>query len=80
MEWREESGVRWLDASLPGARAVFSTRLGGASESPFESLNLGILTDDDPARTDTAIRRLYGLAAAGVASISLLIWLAARMF
>jgi YfiH family protein len=35
---------------LPGARAVFSTRLGGVSKGPYESLNLGILTDDDPDR------------------------------
>jgi polyphenol oxidase len=33
---------------LPGARAIFSTRRGGVSEGPYESLNLGILTDDDP--------------------------------
>jgi YfiH family protein len=34
---------------LPGARAVFSTRNGGASRGPYRSLNLGILTDDEPA-------------------------------
>lgn len=34
---------------LPGARAVFSTRRGGHSTGPFTSLNLGMLTDDDPA-------------------------------
>src|ERR1700689_4847641 len=33
---------------LPGARAVFSTRRGGCSSGPYESLNLGWLTDDDP--------------------------------
>jgi hypothetical protein len=32
---------------LPGARALFTTRRGGASTGPFESLNLGVLTDDD---------------------------------
>jgi len=30
--------------------AAFSTRLGGVSEGDFESLNLGILTDDEPDR------------------------------
>jgi polyphenol oxidase len=35
---------------LPGARAVFSTRRGGVSEGPYRSLNLGILTDDEPER------------------------------
>jgi polyphenol oxidase len=34
---------------LPGARALFSTRQGGVSGGPYRSLNLGILTDDDPA-------------------------------
>jgi YfiH family protein len=29
---------------------VFSTRVGGVSEGPYESMNLGILTADDPAR------------------------------
>ncbi|HEX5526186.1 MAG TPA: polyphenol oxidase family protein [Solirubrobacterales bacterium] len=48
MEWCEKDGVRWLEADLGGARAAFSTRLGGVSEAPFDSLNLGILTDDAP--------------------------------
>lgn len=47
MEWRETDGVRWLEAELPGARVAFSTRLGGVSEAPFDSLNLGVLTDDE---------------------------------
>jgi YfiH family protein len=34
---------------LPGASVLFTTRRGGVSEGPYESLNLGILTDDDPA-------------------------------
>jgi YfiH family protein len=33
---------------LPGARAVFTTRRGGFSSGPYESLNLGRLTDDRP--------------------------------
>ena len=49
MEWREQNGVRWLEAELPGARAAFSTRLGGTSAAPFESLNLGLYTDDEGA-------------------------------
>ena len=36
-------------ARCPGARVLFSTRMGGVSEGPYESLNLGVLTDDDPA-------------------------------
>lgn len=37
-----------IDLDLPGARVAFSTRRGGISEGPYRSLNLGILTDDDP--------------------------------
>jgi polyphenol oxidase len=58
MEWRERDGVRWLEADLDGARAAFSTRLGGVSEPPFDSLNLGILTDDDPVAVEENRRRL----------------------
>lgn len=49
MEWREKSGIRWLEAELSGACAAFSTRTGGASVGDFESLNLGVLTEDDAA-------------------------------
>ncbi len=47
MEWREHDGIRWLEASLPGAKTALTTRVGGASEPPFASLNLGILTGDE---------------------------------
>jgi YfiH family protein len=46
MEWREHEGVRWQQAELDGAGAAFSTRIGGVSGPPFDSLNLGLLTDD----------------------------------
>jgi polyphenol oxidase len=46
MRWVEQDGQRWLDAELPGARAAFSTRLGGVSTDPYSSLNLAILTGD----------------------------------
>ena len=52
MEWRESNGVRWLQARLDGAGAAFSTRLGGVSEPPFDSLNLGLLTADDGERVN----------------------------
>lgn len=47
-----------IELSLPGARVVFSTRRGGVSEGPYESLNLGILTDDEPERVAENRRRL----------------------
>ncbi len=33
---------------LPGAAVVFTTRRGGVSEPPYDALNLGLLTGDDP--------------------------------
>jgi YfiH family protein len=61
MRWRENEGVRWLEAELPAARAAFSTRIGGVSGGPFESLNLGALTDDD---RDLVVENRRRLAAA----------------
>jgi YfiH family protein len=49
LEWR----------GVPEAyRVAFTTRLGGVSEGAFESLNLGILTEDDPDRVVENRRRL----------------------
>jgi YfiH family protein len=42
---------------LPNATATFTTRQGGVSEGPYESLNLGILTDDLPDRVTENRRR-----------------------
>jgi polyphenol oxidase len=58
VEWRERDGVRWLEAELSGGRAAFSTRLGGVSEPPFDSLNLGLLTEDDEDAVAENRRRL----------------------
>jgi hypothetical protein len=58
MEWRERDGVRWLEAELRGARAAFSTRVGGVSDQPYDELNVGVLTGDDPDRVGENRRRL----------------------
>ncbi|HUH15986.1 MAG TPA: polyphenol oxidase family protein [Gaiellaceae bacterium] len=48
--------IRW---SPPGPyEIVFSTREGGVSEGPYDSLNLGRLTGDDVERVDENRRRL----------------------
>lgn len=49
---------------LPGARVAFSTRRGGVSEGPYESLNLGILTDDERDRVER--NRVLLARAAGI--------------
>src|SRR5690349_5244661 len=43
---------------LPHARAVFTTRRGGVSEGVYESLNLGLLTRDEPGRVAENRRRV----------------------
>jgi YfiH family protein len=55
---------------LPGAEVAFSTRRGGVSEAPYESLNLGILTDDDRSRVErnrTLLAEAAGLDPAAIA-------------
>lgn len=48
--------IRWLP---PGPYEVaFSTRAGGVSEGPYDSLNLGRMTGDDVERVDENRRRL----------------------
>ena len=49
---------RW---QAPGCEVVFSTRQGGVSEGPFESLNLGRRTGDDVTHVDENRRRLCAL-------------------
>ena len=68
MEWRETDGVRWLGAELgpagPGTGFVgFGSRIGGVSAAPYDSLNVGVLTDDD--RTSVAENRERLAAAVG---------------
>lgn len=58
MVWRERNGVRWLEAKMHGAHAAFTTRLGGVSEAPFDTLNLGILTEDSEDAVRENRRRL----------------------
>jgi YfiH family protein len=50
--------MKVFELELPGARALFSTRQGGVSEPPYDTLNLGILTDDARDRVAENRRRL----------------------
>ena len=47
----------------PGAVLLFSTRLGGVSRAPYDSLNLGRSTADEPAAVTTNRERLLSAAA-----------------
>ncbi len=62
----DDGGLVWYEARGAGWRAAFSTRLGGFSAAPFDSLNLGISTADDPAcvwRNRKALAAAAGVAA-----------------
>ncbi len=56
---RHTAGVEYwsFTAAHPGVRAAFSTRRGGTSERPFDTLNLGRHVGDDPRRVDENRRR-----------------------
>jgi YfiH family protein len=53
--WHEHLTVR-----LSGAQVVFTTRRGGFSAGPYESLNLGRLTQDSPGNVQRNRQRLEG--------------------
>jgi purine-nucleoside/S-methyl-5'-thioadenosine phosphorylase / adenosine deaminase len=58
----------------PAAYSVtFTTRVGGVSQGDFESLNLGILTDDDPDRVVENRRRVFAAVGAD-ASTATMAW------
>ena len=64
-EPRPVSLLRWDQASEHGAAVVVTTRHGGASAAPYDSLNLGLHVGDDP---ETVVRnRARAAAAFGVA-------------
>ena len=56
-----------LGIDLPGARVVFTTRRGGVSTGPYESLNLGRFTDDDPEAVRVNRERLKAALGVGFA-------------
>ena len=47
-----------IGVKLPGAQALFTTRRGGISKGPFDSLNLGLWTEDDPGCVEGNRERL----------------------
>jgi purine-nucleoside/S-methyl-5'-thioadenosine phosphorylase / adenosine deaminase len=61
--------IRW---EAPGPyEVVFSTRVGGVSDGPFASLNLGVMTGDDPELVEENRRRLCGEVGADPARLAL---------
>jgi hypothetical protein len=69
MDWVETDEVRWLRAELGDAgeglgAVAFGSRVGGVSQAPYDSLNIGVLTGDADAAVVENRRRLA--AAVGV--------------
>jgi YfiH family protein len=62
-QMHEQSGVVYQTAdtlTLPGVAHGFSTRKGGVSPAPWDSLNLGPSRGDEPARVQENYRRFCG--------------------
>lgn len=55
-----DHGDQW-SWEVPGARAVFTSRRGGVSPAPFDSLNIGLHVGDDPAKVLENRRRAASL-------------------
>jgi polyphenol oxidase len=61
--------IRW---DTPGPyRVAFSTRLGGVSDAPYDSLNLGRSTRDNPENVDENRQRLCETVGVGPAQLAL---------
>jgi YfiH family protein len=52
-----------IGCALPGGRVLFTTRRGGVSAPPYDTLNLGVLTADDPANVSANRDRVAALTA-----------------
>jgi polyphenol oxidase len=51
MRWAESGGVRWLEADLPGAKAVFSTRSAGNAKEDLGPLAAALGLHEDRIAT-----------------------------
>jgi YfiH family protein len=62
--------ISW-DAPGGSYSVAFSTRRGGVSEGSFDSLNLGLLTRDEPTKVEENRRRLCEAAGADVTRLAM---------
>ncbi|MCL5736688.1 MAG: polyphenol oxidase family protein [Actinobacteria bacterium] len=59
---REQDGVPFLDAKVPGPfHVLFATRVGGESIGPYSGLNLDLRSADDPRVVERNRSRLEGI-------------------
>ncbi|HEX6311339.1 MAG TPA: polyphenol oxidase family protein [Acidimicrobiia bacterium] len=66
----------FVEVGLGAARVVFTDRHGGISAPPYDTANLGVLTDDDPAAVAENRRRVA--AAVGGAAADAATWFRMR--
>jgi polyphenol oxidase len=66
-EWRREGGLVWWEAVFGSAWLAFTTRIGGASVSPYDTLNLGLHVGDAPATVLRNRARLWSAVTPGSA-------------
>jgi polyphenol oxidase len=76
------TGLAWDDVGVPvlrwtgapaGVGVAFTSRVGGVSDGPFRSLNLGALTADEPANVAENRRRAVS-AAGGDGAAATMAW------
>jgi YfiH family protein len=67
-EWRSADGLLWWEATLGTATLAFTSRVGGVSAAPFETLNLGLHVGDSPAAVVENRTSFWAAAAPGAAA------------
>ena len=60
MRERRDGELVWFEAGGDGWRAAFSTRLGGVSQAPYDTLNIGYSVADQQRAVAENRRRLAG--------------------
>src|SRR5690349_745600 len=65
-EWRAAGDYLWWQATLGWAKLAFSTRRGGGSVAPRDTLNLGLHVGDAPEVVRENRRHFWATAAPGV--------------
>jgi polyphenol oxidase len=65
--WSTADGCVWWQATLGPARLVMSTRPGGESAPPYDTLNLGLHVGDTPDAVIPNRRRFWSAAGSGTA-------------
>jgi YfiH family protein len=64
-EWRSAGSFVWWAARVGAAEVLFSTRAGGVSRPPYDSLNLGLHVGDAPEAVIENRRSFWSAAAPG---------------